>query len=151
MGAFFEFTSGQGFSPETMTLETANLGNEIIYIAHDTYLKQLFAFEGNKFIAIRVTDFDKFPDAKVSWLSVSQLWITKVSQLPFIADNYFILSESVYDDLKSQAFGSNTIAFRLVKDLNDNQIAAYLVMGSYSDHEGGAGDGLLHGARVPAP
>lgn len=150
MGAIFEFTAGQGFNKDDLRTETTALGNVITFLAHDSQIEQLFAYQNNKHIAIRVMDYGDMANVRVSWLSVSRLWIDKISILPHIPDYYFILSEAVYDSLKAKARGSNTIAFRLGKNEN-RPITAHLVMGSYTDFIGGGGGGLLHGAKVPSP
>jgi hypothetical protein len=148
MGGFYEFKAS-GFIKNDLRDETQALGTVITFLAHDSYLKQLFAHEENNYVAIRVTDFESYPDSRVSWLSVSKQWIDKISILPNVVDYYFILSKDTYISMKSVAFGSNSISFRLGKNDHDGSIVAYVVIGKYSDYEGGGTTGLLHGARVP--
>lgn len=150
MGAIFEFPTNAGFNQSNMLTHTQAIGNPITLLAHDSYINQLFIHENNDHVAIRVSNFDKYPDIQVSWLSVSRLWINKISILPHIPDYYFVFSKATYISLKANARGSNTIAFRLGKSANQS-ILGYLVMGSYADHMGGGGPGLLHGAVVPPP
>lgn len=123
--------------------------NEVVpYLAHDTHIRQLFADSENKNLVIRVSNFDKYPHAQVSWLSVSQQWIDKISILPHHQDYYFVLSEEVYKSLTPPA--SNSVAFFLGKN-DKNAILGYLIFGEFNEIEGGGGGGLLHGAVVPPP
>lgn len=151
MGALFEFPADMGFDPDDLQTEALRLnGTVITFLAHDSYMQQLFANEGNNHVAIKITDFDKYPNSRASWLSVSRTWINLVKNRPNLKDYYFVLSKNLYDQLKDNTFSGNTISFRLGKRLNDS-IVGYLVYGAYEDSTGGGGGGLLHGAVVPPP
>ena len=146
---FFEFLPDLGFNPDQQRADSSNLNTTVIaYLAHDSYMKQLFANEGNGFVVIKVSDFDKYPNARVSWLSVSKTWVNLVKNRPNLKDYYFVISEEVYNKLKANAPLGNTISFRLGKS-QAGTIVAYLIYGTYNDFRGGGGTGLLHGAKVP--
>ncbi len=142
MNNFFEFTPGPRPRRSDVQVNT-----DAIFLAHDSYLNLLFDFEDNNNIAIRVREFEKFPNVKVSWLSVSSQWISSIQLKPHPDEYHFILSKQTYTTMRQNAPG-NAASFRVRKS-EDGSILVFFTLGSYTDITGGGGTGLLHGAKVP--